>query len=93
MFRNIFVRISSGKQKLHKVQLAFERVPDASVFEQLDIVKTEKTEFWETDIANATGYYNQLCGKINYVLQIEAENKWFADALVLLKEKYESIYT
>ena len=56
------------------------------------IVKTEKTEFLKTDIADATGYYHQLSGKINYVLQIEPENKWFADALVRLKEKYESIY-
>ena len=35
--------IENLKQKLHKVQLAFERVPDTSIFEQLDIVKTEKT--------------------------------------------------
>lgn len=57
------------------------------------IVKLRKMEFWKTEMANATGYYNHLCGKINYVLQIEPQNKWFADALVKLKEKYESTYT
>lgn len=33
-------------------------------------------------------YYNHLNGKLNYILQIEPENKWFLEAREKLKQKY-----
>lgn len=57
------------------------------------IVKTRNMDYWKTEIADAEGYYEHLRGKINYILQIEPQNKWFSKALVKLQEKYNSIYT
>ncbi len=35
--------IEALKSNVHKIQLAFERTPDMSVFSEIDVIKTEKT--------------------------------------------------
>ena len=44
------------------------------------IIRENKTEYMENGVANISGYYNHLKGKIVYVLGIEKENQWFKEA-------------
>lgn len=49
------------------------------------IIRSNKEEFIEGDYINAYKYYNTLVGKLNFVLQIEPENTYFADVLERLE--------
>ena len=52
------------------------------------VVKTEKNEFIKNGVVDREAYYNHLKGKALYVLQVEPENKWFAEAVEKLYDKY-----
>ena len=44
------------------------------------IIHTDNTEFLTDGKPDAEQYFNRLQGKINFVLQIEPDNKWFCEA-------------
>ena len=47
-----------------------------------------KKDYIEYNFPDVDRYYNHLIGKLNYVLQVEPENKWFCEARERLKNKY-----
>ena len=52
------------------------------------IIKGNKTRYINRGTPNIHSYFSHLKGKIFYVLQIEPQNKWFADATQKLNDKY-----
>ena len=52
------------------------------------ILEGRKRDYIEYNVAEIQRYYNHLTGKLNYVLQIEPENKWFLEAKEKLTYKY-----
>ena len=52
------------------------------------ILHGNKTNYVFDGVPDAGGYYAHLSGKLQYVLQIEPHNAWFADAAQRLYEKY-----
>ena len=52
------------------------------------IIRGNKKDYIQQNVPCVERYYNHLKGKINYVLQIEPHNKWFADAQIRLTYKY-----
>ena len=52
------------------------------------ILKGKRHDFINNDKLRITSYYNHLKGRINYVLQIEPQNKWFSEALKRLDVIY-----
>ena len=52
------------------------------------IIRTNKTEYIRCGVPDICSYFDHLQGKIIYVLSIEPENKWFADAIDNLEAKY-----
>ena len=52
------------------------------------IIKGNKTDYMKCEVPNIDSYYNHLQGKMIYVLEIEPENKWFANAINKLEAKY-----
>lgn len=49
------------------------------------IMKSDKVDFIEDHRPNTQKYYNHLMGKLNFVLQIEPDNKWFKEARLKMK--------
>lgn len=54
------------------------------------ILHTGNTELLTDGKPDAERYFNRLQGKINFVLQIEPDNKWFCEAKSKLNNKRES---
>jgi hypothetical protein len=52
------------------------------------VIKTGKKAFIKNGVVDREAYYNHLKGKILYILQVEPENKWFADSIEKLYNKY-----
>lgn len=52
------------------------------------IIKGNKTRYINHGAPNVHSYFSHLKGKMFYVLQIEPENKWFANATQMLSDKY-----
>ena len=50
------------------------------------IIRSEKDEFMSNGKPDLDKYFNSLQGKINYVLQIEPDNRWFTEAKNKLKK-------
>ena len=46
------------------------------------------TKYINYGTPNIHSYFSHLKGKMFYVLQIEPENKWFANATQMLSDKY-----
>lgn len=49
------------------------------------IIYADKKDFMVNGVPNTEKYYNNLLGRIAFVLQIEPENTWFQNALMKLK--------
>ena len=54
------------------------------------ILHTGNTELLTDGKPDAERYFNRLQGKINFVLQIEPDNKWFCEAKNKLNNKSEN---
>ena len=51
-------------------------------------IRTGKNEFIKNGVLDREAYYKHLKGKALYVLQAEPNNKWFADSIEKLYDKY-----
>lgn len=52
------------------------------------LLKAKKRKYMDFNVADIESYYNHLIGKLNYVLQIEPQNKWFKDSKEMLEHEY-----
>ncbi len=52
------------------------------------IVQGNRFEFITRGVPNCAKYFNHLKGQVNYVLQIEPENRWFREAVEMLDRAY-----
>jgi retron-type reverse transcriptase len=52
------------------------------------ILHGDKTEYIHNGVFDTAGYYAHLNGKLQYVLQVEPHNTWFAEAARRLYEQY-----
>ena len=50
-----------------------------------NIIRANRKDFMTGNIPNIEKYYNNLLGRIAFVLQIEPQNTWFQNALTELK--------
>ncbi len=51
-----------------------------------NIMNGDKSKFIKNCTPDTKAYYNNLVGRINYILQIEPDNKWFSNALYELRK-------
>ncbi len=49
------------------------------------IMNSDKTDFVKNNTPDTKRYYNNLIGRINFVLQIEPDNTWFSRSLCKMK--------
>ncbi len=55
------------------------------------IMNSNKTDFIKNDTPDTKRYYNNLIGRINFVLQIEPDNEWFSQALHKIKTRGKKV--